>query len=182
MLFNVFWPSVCNKILKNGGVIKWKNGSETLSKVETTDKNRAFENKDVIVSCNLFFTHPVLNSKQMWRTDIWICGAWYCVRSSMQRLTAKYVKNAINLLAWTQRKRWVFFKTKAERFEMHQFGRGLIHSSSFLRPRYLIYCFELFTLNQVIRFLSSCFVFLLFCMVWFVYLFVCFNIVRVKVD
>ena len=38
-------------------------------------QNRAFENKDVIVSCNLFFTHPVLNSKQMWRTDIWICGA-----------------------------------------------------------------------------------------------------------
>ena len=170
MLFNAFWPSVCNKILKNGGVIKWKNGSETLSKVETTVKNRAFENKDVLVSCNLFFTHPVLNSKQMWRTDIWICEAWYCVRSSMQRLTAKYVKNAINLLAWTQRKRCVFYKTKAERFQMHQFGRGLIHSSSFLRPRYLIYCFELFTLNQV------------FCFVWFVYLFVCFNIVRVKVD
>ena len=53
---------------------------------------------------------------------------------------------------------------------MHQFGRGLIHSSSFLRPRYLIYCFELFTLNQVIRFLSSCFVCLLF--LWFG-LFIC---------
>ena len=60
MLFNALWPSVCNKILKNGGVIKWKNGSETLSKVEMTVKNRAFENKDVLVSCNLFFTHPVL--------------------------------------------------------------------------------------------------------------------------
>ena len=133
MPFNALWPSVCNKILKNGGVIKWKNGSETLSKVETTDKNRAFENKDVIVSCNLFFTHPVLNSKQMWCTDIWICGAWYCVRSSVHRLTGKCVKNAINLLAWTQRKRCVFYKTKADCFEIHQFGRGLIHSSASVR-------------------------------------------------
>lgn len=54
---------------------------------------------------------------------------------------------------------------------MRQFGRGLIHSSSFVRPRYLIYCFELFTLNQVIRFLSSCFFFFCF-FVWFG-LFIC---------